>query len=136
MLQNEKGRTKGMGFWIFMVIMNLMIPLMMIVFGKIFLKNPPKEINGVYGYRTGRSMKNKDTWDFAHRYFGRLWLQGGLILLPVSLMIMLFVLGKNQNIVGTVGGILCFLQMVPLIGAIFPTEKALKKEFDKEGRKR
>lgn len=81
-------------------------------------------------------MKNKDTWDFAHRYFGRLWLKGGLILLPVSLVIMLFVLGKNEDIVGTVGGILCFFQTIPLIGAIFPTEKALIKEFDAEGRKR
>ena len=50
-----------------MVMMDLMIPLIMIVFGKVFLKNPPKEINLIYGYRTGRSMKNKDTWNFAHR---------------------------------------------------------------------
>lgn len=125
-----------MGFWFFMAIMDLMIPLMMIIFGKIFLKNPPKEINGVYGYRTGRSMKNKDTWDFAHRYFGRLWQKSGLVLVPVSLVVMLFVLGKDQDVVGTVGGVLSFCQMVPLIGAIFPTEKALKKEFDEEGRKR
>ena len=118
-----------MGFWIFMVIMDLMIPFIMIVFGKIFLNNPPKEINQIYGYRTGRSMKNKDTWDFAHRYIGKIWLRDGLVLLPVSLGIMLLVLGKNQDTVGTVGGILCFVQMVPLIGAIFPTERALKKEF-------
>ncbi len=125
-----------MGFWIFMVMMDLMIPLIMIVFGKVFLKNPPKEINLIYGYRTGRSMKNKDTWNFAHRYFGKIWLRGGLVLLPVSLAVMLFVLGKDQNTVGTVGGALCFIQLVPLIGAIFPTERALKREFDEEGRKR
>lgn len=119
-----------MGFWIFMVIMDLMIPFIMIVFGKVFLKNPPKEINLIYGYRTGRSMKNKDTWDFAHRYLGKIWLRGGLVLLPVSLGAMLFVLGKDQNTIGVAGGILCFVQMVPLIGAVFPTERALKKEFD------
>ena len=49
---------------------------------------------------------------------------------------MLFVLGKDQNTVGTVGGACCFIQLVPLIGAIFPTERALKREFDEEGRKR
>ncbi len=51
-----------MGFWIFMVMMDLMIPLIMIVFGKVFLKNPPKEINLIYGYRTGRS-----TYEVARR---------------------------------------------------------------------
>ena len=125
-----------MGFWIFMVIMDLMIPVIMIVFGKVFFKNPPKEINMIYGYRTGRSMKNKDTWDFAHRYFGRIWLWGGIVLLPLSLVVMLFALGRNQDTVGNVGGALCFVQMIPMIGAILPTEIALKKEFDAEGRKR
>lgn len=125
-----------MGFWIFMVIMDLMIPVIMIVFGKVFLKNPPREINMIYGYRTGRSMKNKDTWDFAHRYFGRIWLWGGIVLLPLSIVVMLFALGRNQDTVGTVGGVLCFVQTIPMIGAILPTEIALKKEFDAEGRKR
>lgn len=125
-----------MGFWIFMVIMDLMIPVIMIVFGKVFLKNPPREINMIYGYRTGRSMKNKDTWDFAHRYFGRIWLWGGIVLLPLSIVVMLFALGRNQDTVGTVGGVLCFVQTIPMIGAILPTETALKKEFDAEGRKR
>ena len=40
-----------MGFWIFMLLMNLMIPLTMIGFGRSFMKNTPKEINAVFGYR-------------------------------------------------------------------------------------
>ena len=52
-----------MGFWIFMFMTTLLIPVMMIVFGLIFLKNPPKEINWAYGYRTSMSMKNQETWD-------------------------------------------------------------------------
>lgn len=51
-----------MGFWIFMLMMNLLIPLSMIGFGWMFLKSPPKEINAVFGYRTRRSMLNPDTW--------------------------------------------------------------------------
>ncbi len=34
-----------MGFWIFMMVMELLIPLIMIIFGKLFSKKAPKEIN-------------------------------------------------------------------------------------------
>ena len=46
-----------MGFWIYMLIMDLLIPIIMILFGQAFLKKAPKEINYVFGYRTSRSMK-------------------------------------------------------------------------------
>lgn len=41
-----------MGFWIFMLIMDLLIPFTMIGFGKMFLKKAPDQINYVFGYRT------------------------------------------------------------------------------------
>ncbi|MCM1541917.1 MAG: SdpI family protein [Blautia sp.] len=118
-----------MGFWIFMFITNMLIPLMMIIFGKVFLKNPPKEINSIYGYRTSMSMKNRDTWDFAHQYCGKLWYRLGLAMLPISAAVMCFVLGKDENITGMAGGILCAVQTIVLIASIRPTEKALKKKF-------
>ena len=48
-----------MGFWIYMLIMDLILPFTMIGFGKYFIKKAPKEINGVFGYRTSMSMKIK-----------------------------------------------------------------------------
>ena len=54
------------------MILNLIIPFLMIIFGKLFIKNIPKEINGLFGYRTPMSVKNKDTWEFAHYYCGKL----------------------------------------------------------------
>lgn len=39
-----------------------LVPAVCIVFGVLFLWHPPKNINGLYGYRTSRSMKNEDTW--------------------------------------------------------------------------
>lgn len=125
-----------MGFWIFMFVMDLMIPVLMIVFGRIFKKRAPGEINGVYGYRTSMSMKNKETWEFAHRYFGRLWYVWGWMLVPVSAIVMFLVIGKDQDAVGTVGGVLCFLQMIPMLGAIVLTERELRKKFDRNGNRR
>ena len=49
---------------------------------------------------------------------------------------MVLVLGKETNTVGTVGGILAIVQMIPMIGTIIPTENALKKNFDKFGKRR
>ena len=118
-----------MGFWIFMLIMDMMIPLLMTAFGKLFLKSPPKEINSIYGYRTSRSMKNKETWDFAHRYCGKVWYRCGLAMLPVSVAVLLFVIGKSEAVAGSVGGIVCAAQTFVLIGSIYPVERALKKKF-------
>lgn len=126
----------AMGFWIFMLFMDLLIPLTMIGFGRYFLKSAPKEINAIFGYRTSMSMKNKDTWIFAHHYCGKLWYISGLIVLIITGIVMLSVLGQAENMVGTVGGVLCGVQMLPLIGSIIPTETALKRTFDKNGNKR
>lgn len=125
-----------MEFWIFMLITDLLIPFSMIGFGRYFLRNAPKEINSIFGYRTTMSMKNKDTWNFAHNYCGKLWYIGGLILLPITIAAMVFVIGKTENIIGTVGAILCGVQTIPLICSIIPTEKALKRTFDEKGNRR
>ena len=125
-----------MGFWIFMLTMDLMIPVIMIVFGKLFTKTAPKEINVVFGYRTDMSMKNKDTWKFAHQYCGRLWFVLGVIMSVLSMVGMCFVIGKTEEAIGSVSGILCVAGMILLIGSIIPTEIALRKNFDKDGRRK
>lgn len=125
-----------MAFWIFMLVADLLVPVIMIYFGRLFSKKPPKEINSLFGYRTAMSMKNKDTWSFAHRYCGRLWYVWGLAVMAATIIVMLFVHGKTTGTVGTVGGIVCFVQIVPLLVSIALTEKALKKTFDEDGGKR
>lgn len=125
-----------MGFWIFMLVMNLLIPCIMIGFGCLFRKGAPKEINSFYGYRTTMSMKNKETWEFAHRHFAKTWLRVGVILLPITLLAMFVVFGKDTDTVGNFGTVICLLQLIPLIGSIFPTERALRKNFDANGVRR
>ena len=125
-----------MGFWAFMLLMELLIPLTMIGFGRYFMKKAPKEINIVFGYRTSMSMKNKDTWEFAHHYCGKLWYISGIIFLALAVIVMMTMIGREEAVIGNVGGVLCGIQMIPLIGAIIPTELALKKTFDKNGNRR
>lgn len=123
-------------FWIFILIMDLLIPLTMIGFGRMFLNKAPEKINAVFGYRTAMSMKNKDTWEFAHRFCGKLWFRCGLVLLPVSVVPLIFVFNRSIDTIGNVGLIVSVVQLVPLAGSIVPTEIALKKTFDRNGNRK
>ena len=123
-------------FWIFMLVFILMIPLLMLGFGKSFMKNPPTEINPGYGYRTAMSSKNQETWDFAQRYMGRVWYQAGRVLLVPSAVPPLLVLGRDVGVVGVVGLAVCGVQLVVMLGSILVTERALKKNFDKNGKRK
>ncbi len=134
-LIQERG-VNAMGFWIFMTANNLIIPAIMILFGKIFTEHPPQSINSIYGYRTSRSRKSQDTWDFAHAYCGKLWKRTGRIMLPLSIAIMLLIINKSIETIGIVGAIAETIQCIILIATIFPVERALKKNFDNDGNPR
>lgn len=125
-----------MGFKIYMIIMVMLIPLTVFFFGFRFVKKPPERINYVFGYRTQRSMRNNETWEFAHKHIGRTWMICGNIMLPVSLVAMLFAVGGSTSLVGTVGGVLCAVQLAVMLCSIIPTERTLKKNFDELGNRR
>lgn len=118
-----------MGFWIFMLLMNVSIPILMIAFGKIFTKYPPKNINGFYGYRTRRSKASQEAWDYAHQHFGKIWYRLGLILVPTTILVMMPVLGKETEVIGCYGGVVCMILCALLIVPIFWTEAELKRKF-------
>lgn len=125
-----------MGFWVAMFIFNLLVPLLMVVFGRIMYKHAPKSINGVYGYRTSMSMKNEDTWKFAHDYCGRLWYKIGLIMLIPSVLVQLPFVKSSTDTIGIMTVVLETVQICVMIASIFPTEKALRKTFDKYGNRK
>lgn len=93
-------------------------------------------INSLYGYRTSMSMKNKDTWEFAHHYVGRLWLFLGWILALLTVITMLCTAGMDSDTVGIISLVVLVVQMIFIIGSIFPTERALKRTFDRDGNRR
>ncbi len=125
-----------MGFKIFIIVCNLIIPVIMLFFGVRFRKHGPKNINGIYGYRTSMSMKNKDTWEFAHQYCGRLWIKLGLIMLTISIIVSVLVFTYVDEAQGIIDLILVTIQTIALIVSIFPVEKALKNNFDGNGNRR
>lgn len=125
-----------MYFWFFMLGIDMLLPLTMICFGGYFMKKAPKDVNAIFGYRTAMSMKNKETWEFAHHYSGKLWNRLGMILLPVTILIMILFIHQDIDIISIIGGIVCAVQLIPLIAVIILTENALRKNYDKDGNRR
>lgn len=125
-----------MGFWTFLFIVDLIIPIIMMVGGRYFLNGGPRNINGVAGYRTMMSMKNQETWKFAHEYCGQIWWVHGGSLLVLSIITMLLVIRKSEASIGIVGGVLCTIQCIWIVGTIIPVERALRKNFDKNGNRK
>lgn len=125
-----------MGFWFFMTGCILLIPLTMIGFGLYFQKKAPQEINILFGYRTEMSMKNKETWEFAHYTIGNIWYRTGLVMIIIVIFIMLCLFQKDINMISIAGTIMMMIQLIPLIASIFLTETALKKHFDKDGNRK
>ena len=120
--------------FVFLFICCMLIPATMIGFGLLWKSNPPKNINDLYGYRTSMSMKNKDTWNFAHRYIGRICYISGVITTIISVII-LFIF-KNSVKFESITIYLVFIQLAFLFAGIILTEISLKKNFDKNGQKR
>lgn len=108
---------------------DLLIPIIMVVFGLVLKFIPPSKINSFYGYRTKRSMKSQQAWDYAQRRIGVLWLYMGVILYIIIVLSMLFSATSKEHlsfIHGSIG-------MVALIIGIPFVEKELKEKFDENG---
>lgn len=122
-----------MGFWIFMFCCTLLIPIIMIIAGNSMRLGKFKTINYIVGYRTRRSMKNQQTWDYAHRECGLLWRRWGSTMLVLTVIAMLLFMGGDTDHIGVVGSVITVLQMIPLFLSIVIVEKKLREKFDENG---
>ena len=125
-----------MSIWIGIAFTVIIIPALMIIFGKYYIKKAPKNINHFVGYRTTRSMKNKETWNFAHNYMGKLWYKYGIVLFVISAALMLLTMGQDEDAVGGLAAIITTVQVFVMIVPGILTEKALKENFDEEGNRK
>lgn len=121
-----------MWFWWFMLLSDSLLPAIMIIVGRLMWKHYPKKINRAVGYKSKRSMKNMDTWIFAHEYIGRLWWRMGWIILPLTILAHIPFFRADDDTIGSLSIVLIVIQCVLTMGAIILTEKALKENFDED----
>lgn len=125
-----------MGAWIVMFFFCLLTPGILMAFGSVSKDKAPGQINPIYGYRTSMSMKNRDTWEFANTLWGKLAWKWGLWMLVGSAAALLAVIFASEDVVYIVGSAVCCVQIVILLATIPIVERALRKEFDKDGNRR
>lgn len=115
---------------------NLLLPALLIVAGALMNRRPPRKITALYGYRTERSMKNEDTWQFANKYSGALIWKIGWIALAVAAVLSIALWRFGKGAMSIVNLLLTTAQCVAVIVIIPMTERALKDAFDDEGRRK
>ena len=125
-----------MQMWFFMLFIAIVLPLIMFMSSFYFIAGGPNNINNIFGYRTGRSMINKDTWIFAHEYCGKLWLKVSIIFILASIVIMLCLIKTDQRVFVAVGFVIFIAEFVTLFFTINKTEKALADNFDIKGNRK
>jgi len=119
--------------WIFMTATVLLLPVVMLFVGIKFGKSAPKKINMTFGYRTARSMKSTEAWQYAHKFIGNLWKKLGVIMLFVTLLYGAVSFGFDEDALYIGGLVMTCAQLAVLVMTIFPTERALKENFDDFG---
>ncbi len=119
---------------VFLLITLSLIPATMVLFGLVWRQNPPKAINRLYGYRTDWSMKSHETWDFAHKYCAALWLWTGIPIWVISIVAWSIGLRCGYSTLTRVATALTLVQCICLALPILPTEIALRRRFDTDGK--
>ncbi len=109
-----------------------LIPVILIVCGGLIARGHyPKHPNNLCGYRTPRSMRNDEAWDFAQKRWGRLSWWFGWALLGVSAIFAALL--KTMSVQEKTAEIYSFacLMIQPLLtlATIPPVELALKRRF-------
>ena len=113
-------------------ISTLICTLILTVVGVVFWMYPPKKINEFYGYRTTRSRKSQEAWDFAQRYSAKLMTIFGLAALVVAAVAhwLRNCLCLNSNFLMLYD--ICITLLLPIIVVLPPivlTELELRKRF-------
>lgn len=85
---------------------------------------PPKKINDLYGYRTKRSKKSQEAWEFAQNYANQQMLTIALINLLVGVLGLFLPLADALAVILSLS-----IMMVTLIWLFWRTERALKNKF-------
>jgi len=115
---------------LYLGIMGLLIPVTLLVFGFLLLYRTPTNRLGSYGYRTARSRRTQAAWDFSNKLAGKFWLWEGIVLLPMSaLLLFLFSTRMAQQSYYVAYSILLGVQILCSCIPLPFVERALKNKF-------
>ncbi len=115
-------------YWAVIFIALMALPITMLLFGNTFRRFAPG-YGYKFGYKTKRSMQSGESWSFAHLYFGKVWFIEGIILSALTVLCMLYLIGKDSELIGMLSIAMVTVELVLFVVSIVLTESALKKTF-------
>ena len=119
-------------FSIFMWLVTELIPVTMIVRGRKMMLRPGRR-NASSGYRTQRSLASGESWIFAQRLCGRIWIGTGCALAVLAACAMPAAGADSVRSAGLYGAAAVGIELVLMLLTGVPVEAALKRRFDKYG---
>lgn len=123
-----------MGFWAFTLITTLIVPILVLIFGLHYSKNgAPKNIEGHDGFRSRRATKSWDAWVFTHKLASKIWKTAGIIMIPVTVVMMIFAVKFSAEMLTFYGSLLFAIQGFVFVGTVIYVENQIKKNFNDYG---
>lgn len=119
-----------------MLISGMCTPLIILLCGLFMYKHPPKTRNSVIGYRTSASNRSDESWLFAQKYCGKLWLILGAGMIVLTGVVFLLLPNKDERTASIIGSVVIGVQTALMLLSIIPVEIAIRKYFDKDGKRK
>lgn len=104
-----------------MILSNFILAIFILFLGVLLKIYPPKNINPYYGYRTIRSIKNKENWRIANKVYSDLLMKFSFSTIFLQIIFYLFFNGLISLIIASL------LWIFSIFFPIYLTEKKLKK---------
>lgn len=126
----------------------VILPLMLAGIGVFWITNTPpyptpqqrsrrKDLTAprAHGYKTKWSLKNEDTWRFAHRFLGKMLLAVSLTISVVSILVWFGIRSGKPELMESSDTLYLFFiaQLTGVTVDIFATEGQLRRHFDRQG---
>ncbi|CAM3472788.1 SdpI family protein [Pseudostreptobacillus hongkongensis] len=106
--------------------MLVFMPILMIILGYLMKDRYPVQINNNVGYRTKRAKISNETWIYAQKLFGKLFLAFGVVSLVLTICF-----ARKIDISSITA-----LQVLILLLPIAITELLLRTKFDDKGNRK
>lgn len=112
-------------------IISLILPLGIVLYGYLYKNVASKKLSYFFGYKTARTQLSKETWEYANKRVGDIWMKlGGIYTVVVIILLILFP-SQREKPSFLVIALALIISMIP-----FPiVEKELKEKFDSKGEK-
>lgn len=103
---------------------DLILPVMATIIGGILRKYPPKY--GKLGYRSRRTEQSAESWEYAQRRLGEMWLKVGIALIAAIIIHRIYspLDPGYVTAVDVAAAITCLLAAIPIL------EHELKEKFE------